>query len=183
MNIFDIIILAIALSIDAMIVSFSNGLIFNSQRIKKSLALAFTVGFFQFFMPIVGYFFTQPINEFVKPYSHWIVFLIFGMLGFKFIKDSFEVNKQSDQLFKKRYLLSVGVATSIDALFAGVYISLFSNIILYPALIIGIVTFINSTLGFWSSKFLKNLNSKFLERCGGSILIILGLKVLFTAIL
>ena len=90
MSWFDIIILAIALSIDAMIVSFSNGLIFNRRRTVNSLKLAFTVGFFQFLMPVIGYFFAQTVTTYIKPYSHWLVFLIFVFLGAKFIKDAFE---------------------------------------------------------------------------------------------
>lgn len=183
MSFFDIIVLAIALSIDAAVVSFFNGLIFKEQRIKKSLLLAFTVGFFQFGMPVIGYFFAQIVTQYVKPYSPWLIFGIFFILGAKFIHDAFDEEKDKDFIFRKRYLLAVGIATSIDALFAGVSISLSGISILYPSIIIGIITFINSMFGFWITNFIKSLSTKFLEITGGIILILLGFKVLFTALL
>lgn len=183
MSLFDIIVLAIALSIDATVVSFSNGLIFKEQRLKKSLMLASTVGFFQFIMPVIGYYFAQTVTQYVKPYSHWLIFGIFFILGVKFIHDAFNEEKDRDFIFNKRYLLAVGIATSIDALFAGVSISFSGISILYPSIIIGLITFINSMLGFWITNFIRHLSSKFLEISGGIILILLALKVLFTAFL
>lgn len=185
MTLFDIFILSIALSLDAMVVSFSNGLIFQKNRLKNSMLLAFTVGFFQFFMPIIGYSFTQFVTEYVKPYSHWLVFGIFFILGIKFIKDALSDSHATEEKhdFSTKYILTVGIATSIDALFAGVSISLASLPIIFPAIIIGIITFLNSMLGFWSANLIKHLSTKTLEISGGIILILLGFKVLFTAVL
>ena len=183
MSIFDIVLLALALSVDATVVSFSSGLLFKSKRLKLSLILAFTVGFFQFIMPLIGYFFTKPVTVYVKPYAHFIIFSIFVFLGLKFIKDSFKKSAVAQKSFKKRYVLLIGLATSIDALFAGVSISFCEIGILKPSLIIGVITFINSMLGFWLSEIFSSIKSKYLEIFGGLILIILGFKVLFTGIL
>ncbi|MBQ9688179.1 manganese efflux pump [bacterium] len=183
MSIVDILILAIALSIDASVVSFTNGLVFKEKRLIKSLILAFSVGFFQFFMPLVGYVFAQFVTDFVKPYSHWLIFSIFFILGVKFIKDAFNEQKQQESMCNAHYILAVSIATSIDALFAGVSISFSGLSVWLPSIIIGIVTFINSMLGFWSAKLIKNVSTKFLEITGGVILILLAFKVLFNALL
>lgn len=183
MSLFDILLLAVALSIDAVVVSFSNGLIFKQKRTVKSLSLASAVGFFQFLMPIIGFYFAHTVSTYVKPYSHWVVFVIFTFLGVKFIVDASEQGEKNSHNFDWKYIFTVGFATSIDALFAGVSI-LFSGInILIPALIIGFVTFINALLAFWVANLLKNFSTKSLEVLGGMILILLGFKVLFTAIL
>lgn len=180
MNILDVVILAIALSIDASVVSFSNGLIFTQNKKINSLMLACSVGFFQFLMPVVGFFAAQTVSKYVEPYDHWIVFGIFILLGAKFIKDSFKEEKQEQincyLCFK--YILLVSVATSIDALGAGVSIAFTKTNIWIPAVIIGIITFINSLIGFWSGYLFKKFPTKNLEISGGIILILLAFKVL-----
>lgn len=184
MNIFDILILAMALSIDACVVSFSNGLIFNKNKRTNSLILAASVGFFQFLMPVIGYFGAQSVSKYVEPYDHWVVFAIFVLLGLKFIKDAFknddgEKEEKIDCYFCFKYILLVSIATSIDALGAGVSIAFTKTPILFPAIVIGIVTFINSLLGFWGGYLFKKFPTKNLEISGGLILILLAFKILF----
>lgn len=181
MSAFDILILAIALSIDASVVSFSNGLIFTVNKRINSLILAFSVGFFQFLMPIIGYFLAQSIDKYVEPYDHWIVFIIFVLLGAKFIKDAYDTKEEKEQIrcyFCFSYILLVSIATSIDALGAGVSIAFSGTKILFPAIVIGCVTFLNSLFGFWSGYLFKKFPTKNLEISGGLILIILAFKVL-----
>ena len=64
MSLIDIILLAIALGIDCLIVSFSQGLVFNKNRTVNSLKLAFSMGFFQGFMPCIGYTGAEYIYDF-----------------------------------------------------------------------------------------------------------------------
>lgn len=185
MNTIDIIFLAIALSIDACVVSFSNGLVFTHNKRKNSLMLATAVGFFQFLMPIIGYFLAQSVNKYVEPYDHWIVFGIFILLGAKFIKDAFDEKKAEkiDCYLCFKYIFVVAVATSIDALGAGVSIAFSGTKILFPAIVIGVVTFINSLLGYWSGYLFKNFPTKNLEISSGVILILLAFKTLFESLM
>lgn len=184
MNTIDILILAIALSIDACVVSFSNGLIFTNNKRINSLILACSVGFFQFLMPVIGFFFAQSVNKYVEPYDHWIVFGIFVLLGAKFIKDAFKEEKEEkiDCYLCFKYICIVSVATSIDALGAGVSIAFTKTGIWFPAVVIGLVTFINSLLGFWSGYLFKKFPTRNLEISGGIILILLAFKILFESI-
>ncbi len=182
MSIVDIFILAIALSIDATVVSFSNGLIFTKNRTANSLLLAFSVGFFQFLMPVIGYFFANLVVDFVQPYSAFIVFIIFLVLGVKFIFDAFKNDDKDDTCQNNlcfKYILVVSVATSIDALSAGVSLSLSGVKIFFPSIVIGVVTFINSLIAFWTGNLFKNLQTKYLTIFGGVILIVLAFKILF----
>ena len=181
MSILDILVLALALSIDACVVSFSNGLVFTQNKRINSLMLAFAVGFFQFLMPVVGFFAAQTVSKYVEPYDHWIVFTIFVLLGAKFIKDAFKEEKEEkiDCYMCFKYILLVAVATSIDALGAGVSIAFTKTRIWFPAIIIGVITFINSLLGFWSGYLFKKFPTKNLEITGGLILIALAFKIVF----
>lgn len=184
MNTIDILILAIALSIDACVVSFSNGLIFTQNKRANSLILASSVGFFQFLMPIIGYFLAQSVNKYVEPYDHWVVFVIFVLLGAKFIKDAFKAEKKEklNCYFCFSYIFLISVATSIDALGAGVSIAFSGTKILFPAILIGIVTFINSLFGFWSGYLFKKFPTRNLEISGGVILICLAFKILLESL-
>lgn len=119
MNLIDLILLAIALGIDCLVVSFSQGLIFNTNRLKSSLQLALVMGVFQGGMPLIGYVGTDYMYKFVLPYSKWIVFGIFLVLGLKFILESFQTKKEEIQCIGLKCLIGLGVATSIDALVSG----------------------------------------------------------------
>lgn len=172
----EIILLALALSIDATVVSFSYGLSFNQNRAKTALLLAIFTGFFQGLMPCFGYFLTTFVKSYIAPYANIIVFTIFVFLGAKFIKEAFDKDKEKPNCISVPCLLLIGIATSIDAFSAGISLSLYGNHILKPALLITFITFINSLLGFKLGGRLKNLPTKALEITAGLILIGLGIK-------
>ena len=179
----DILILAIALSIDACVVSFSNGLIFTHNTKRNSLILAFSVGLFQFLMPLIGGLLANSVNKYVEPIAPWIVFGIFLMLGANFVRAALSNKEEEPEKivcsFCFKYILVVSVATSIDAMAAGASLYFSGTAILLPAILIGVVTFINSLIGFWSGQFFKKFPTKNLEISGGVILILLAIKVLF----
>ncbi|MCQ2755010.1 MAG: manganese efflux pump MntP family protein [bacterium] len=174
----EIILLALALSVDACVVSFSYGLTFNSNRSKNATLLALFTGGFQGLMPVIGYFLTSFVRSYIEPFSHWIIFGIFTYLGIKFIVEAFEKDKKKTLCISLGCLFMIGIATSIDAFSAGISLSLMGNKILKPALLIALITFINSILGFWLGGKLKHIPTKGLEISAGIILILLGLKAL-----
>jgi len=178
MSYLSIILLSIALSIDACIVSFSYGLAFTENRFKNAGSLAVCTGLFQGIMPVVGYFLTGFVKSFIAPYAEFIVFAIFTYLGVKFIKEAFDEEKEKQLCIDLKCLFLVGIATSIDAFSAGISLSLFGNRIIKPSFLIAFVTFVNSILGFNLGGKLKNLPSKGLNITAGILLIILGLKSL-----
>lgn len=179
MSYLSIFILALALSIDACVVSFSYGLKFNENKIKNALKLSLFTGFFQGLMPVIGYFLTNFVKTYIEPYADIIVFLIFTYLGIKFIKEANEKKTDSTFSIDFKTLLLIGIATSIDAFSAGISLSLYGNKILKPAILIGLVTFINSNSGYFIGNKLKRFPAKFLEIFAGILLIVLGIKALF----
>lgn len=174
----SIILLAIALSIDACVVSFSYGITFTQKRLKNALSLAICTGLFQGIMPTIGYYLTGFVKSFIEPYAGLIVFLIFTYLGVKIILEAFDKEREQQLCIDLKCLILVGIATSIDAFSAGITLSLFGNHILKPALLIAFVTFANSILGFALGGKLKHLPTKGLEIFAGLLLIALGVKAL-----
>jgi len=179
MSLFALILLAIALSIDACVVSFAHGLVLEQNKFKNSLLLASFTGVFQALMPLIGYFITQPLFKYVESASKWIVFAIFMYLGIKIIQEAFEDDKEIPTCLSLNCLLMVAVATSIDALAAGVSLSLTSTNIFKAIILIGTTTFFFSVGGYWSGCCLKKISTKYMEIFAGLILIFLSIKSLF----
>lgn len=177
MSLIDIILLSIALGIDCLIVSFSQGLIFKAQRAKNSLRLALSMGLFQGIMPIIGYIATDKIYNLINQYSRWIVFGVFFILGLNFILQAFsKIEKEKIQCIGIKCLISLSVATSIDALISGTTIKLTSTNLYIASIVIGLASFIMSLSGFWGGNYIKNIREKFLHIIGGIILLILAIK-------
>ncbi len=179
MNLAEIILLAAALGVDCLVVSFSQGLIFTQNRVKNSSALAITMGTFQAFMPCIGYLAAASVSRYIEPYAKWIVFAIFTILAIKFIYEAFQEKEDEICCIGLKCLVTLGLATSIDAMGAGVNLHLTSTPLMFSVIVIGFASVLMSLVGFWLGNFFKKLPSKFLEITGGLILLILGIKALF----
>ena len=75
-------------------------------------------------------------------------------------------------------MISLGVATSIDALVSGASLRLTGANLLIAGLVIGFVSFVMSLGGFWLGNFIKKIPSRYLEITGGVILILLAVKAI-----
>jgi len=179
MSLISLLLLAIALSVDACVVSFAHGLVLDGKRFKNALSLAVFTGGFQALMPLIGYYVTQSMLKYVEPFGKWLVFAIFMYLGIKIIQESYNPDREVPLCLSFRCLLLVGIATSIDALAAGVTLSLTSTNIFKAVSLIGLTTFLFSFAGYWCGCFMKKLSTKVLEIIAGVILIFLSIKSLF----
>ena len=179
MTLIEILILSVAMAIDALIVSFSFGLILDKRRLFYSLLLAVSFGFFQFLMPILGWGLSTVVYDFLSMYSKFVVFVVFMMLGIKFLKDSFENEEQAKiSCLSVACIVGLSFATSIDALAAGVSIKFKDMGILFPSISIGIITLVLSFFGFWSTKIFKKLPKKIVGCFGALLLIYLAIKAI-----
>ena len=182
MNFIEVFVLALALSVDAFIVSFSYGLVIKKKKGKSALKLATATGLGQWLMPILGWFGARSIYHQIEQVDHWIAFFVFLMLGLKVISDSLRKGDCEEKIAKVlslKILLLIGVATSIDAFVSGSMLYFMKQPVWSSALIIGAVTFINSCLGFNFCRLFKNFPKRILEISSGVILIALGCKVLY----
>ena len=162
----SIIIIAIALAMDAFSVSLTKG--FTQKNLTKSQILYYGLffGFFQFIMPVIGYICGTTISSFVSTVAPWIAFFL--LLAIEYIMDTFS--------FKELTLLAV--ATSIDAFAVGITFALLNMSLLLPCTIIGIVAFIFSISGIFIGKKLGNYFGDKFEILGGAVLILIGIKIL-----
>lgn len=185
----DILFLALALSVDAFVVALSYGLILKYHRFQNGLNIAFATAFGQFIMPVIGFYLTDSIHDYISEWDHWIGAGVFFLLGIKVIKDAFSPpdtssssNESSVQYLSLKMLILIGIATSIDALVAGISIYMnhqeHNSGVWLPAGMIGITTFICASLGFYLTNRFKHFNTKYLQIIAGLVLIGLGVKML-----
>ncbi len=178
----DVFLLALALSVDAFVVAFSYGLVIRKKKGVSALKIATATGLGQWIMPILGWYGARSVYKQIEAVDHWIAFFVFCVLGLKVIADSFRSCDNQEQLPPKldvKILLMIGVATSIDAFVSGSMLFFMKEPIGVSAMIIGVVTFINSCIGFNICRIFKKMPTKYLEISSGLILIGLGCKILF----
>jgi len=179
LNLFEIIILAIALGVDCLVVSFSQGLLIRFKRKKISNLLAVIMGAFQGGMPLISYILTGMVYDYIAPFAKSLVFGIFMFLGGKFIIEALRDEKTPlhGRIGYKVFIL-LGIATSIDALGAGISLKLTHTPLLLSCGIIAITSYLMSLTGFWSGNALKKFDTKYLEIGAGVILILFAIKAL-----
>lgn len=179
MKIWEIILIALGVSMDAFAVSICKGLSCKDKPLKTGLVCGSWFGAFQFLMPVIGFFVGSLFAGFIESFDHWIAFALLSIIGANMIKEAFskEEEKVSNELsFLKMFVFAI--ATSIDALAVGVTFALLKVNIWVCAGIIGICTFSFSFIGaFIGRKFGEKFKSK-AELLGGIILIVLGIKIL-----
>lgn len=182
----EIWLLAIGLAMDCFAVSIASGIILKRTRWKPMLIMAFAFGFFQAFMPFIGWMFAKSFSHLIESVDHWIAFAILSFLGGRMIMESFK-EEESCRLFNPanpKVILTMAIATSIDALAIGISFAFLGiqeyTAILPPVLIIGFVSFVMSLAGLiFGVRFGNGIARKLkAEMWGGIILIIIGLKIL-----
>jgi len=183
-NIFEIILIAIGLAMDAFAASVCKGLSIKKMQWVKASIIALYFGGFQALMPLIGFILGTSFQNMVNNISHWIAFTFLTFIGGNMIKDSFrdEPQMQSDNI-DIRTMLLLAIATSLDALAVGVTFAFLRINILLAIFIIGIITFFISLIGVKiGNQFGDKFQSK-AELTGGIILILIGLKVLLEYLL
>ncbi len=174
---------SIGLSMDACAVSISNGMCFGNINKKQIISTAAAFGFFQAFMPLLGYMVGSTFSDTVAFLDHWIALILLGLIGGKMIAEALKelkcpeacLNVEKNLTIKT--LLLQAIATSIDALAVGIGFAVMKVDIFNAALSIGIITFINSIIGSNLGKKFGELFKQKAEILGGAILVFIGLKI------
>jgi len=175
----EVLLLAIALSMDAFAVSIGLG----SKHKKKQTTLALMAGayfgIFQALMPLVGYLGGKGVLGWIEAYAPWVAFLLLALIGGKMIYESFTEGIEEDIAnITHRVMLILAIATSIDAMAAGFALTLLDVGPFVACLIIGVTTYLFSVVGvFVGTKSGTWLESK-AEAFGGVVLVLIGLKIL-----
>ena len=175
----EVLLLSFALSMDAFAVSIGLGV--KSQTFDKKLALKVGLffGFFQAFMPLVGYLASIGLGSFITEIDHWVAFVLLAGIGGKMLYESYQEKTEEEiAIVTNKVLLLLAIATSIDAMAAGFTLGLLDLNPFLSMLLIGVITFLFS----FSGVFVGTKGGSFLEdkaeKLGGIVLIGIGLKIL-----
>lgn len=182
MNMGELFILAMGLSMDAFAVSVCKGLSLGSIRWKHMSIAGAWFGGFQFLMPIAGYYLGSFFTEFITSYNYWVSSILLTLIGINMLRESMEKTKPIDASMTLCSMLILAIATSIDAMAVGITFAFMDVSILPAALTIGCVTFICSASGVKAGSIFGLKYKTKAERAGGIVLIAIGLKILLTGL-
>ncbi len=187
MSTFSLIILSLALAMDATAIAISNGMACNaSGKLKQGLCTALAFAFAQGLMPVLGYILGHTVGDYIAAFDHWLAFLILGFLGIKMIIDCWRNRNQQDEIcliLSPRLLITQAIATSLDALAVGISLAVMQVSIIESASIIAAITFGCAAIGFYFGHLGRSLFKKWALAFGGIILIIIGLRILIEGLL
>ena len=172
--------IAVAVSMDALVVSITNGCMMREFRVRHALRIAFFFGFFQALMPLIGWLAGISLAGYIRTFDHWIAFALLLVIGVKMIWECRKVDSDSSSRDCLHFptLLLLSIATSIDALAVGVSFALLDTTIFYPIAVIGGITFVICFVGVASGSKMSHFHGGKLDAAGGIILILIGLKIL-----
>ena len=181
MQILEALTLAFAMSMDAFAVSVCKGLAMKRANVKSSLICGAWFGGFQALMPALGYCLGMLFASYVQTYAPFIACVLLVLIGANMLKEAFEkdcdcCNSSADLSFKTMFVMAI--ATSIDAMAAGITIALNGQSILLNVTLIGAVTFAMSAMGVQIGNVFGSRFEKKAQFVGGAILVLLGLKTL-----
>lgn len=180
MGVPELIITAIALSMDAFAVAICKGLAMKKTRLQEMAIVGLWFGSFQALMPLIGYFLGSAFEKYIVAVDHWIAFGLLLLIGVLMIKESFDKKEErADGSLCFKTMLIMAIATSIDALAVGISYGILPEVNIWVAISsIGIITFILSAIGVKIGNLFGAKYKSRAELTGGIVLVLIGLKIL-----
>ena len=207
MSVWEVVLLAVALAMDACAVAMTNGMSYPKMKFPRALLIGGLFGFFQFLMPVIGYFITGIVADaFLSTFeaiSGWISFALLAFLGGKMLFENIRewrckkgenggvmgVCERATPLTVGKLLVQA-VATSIDALAVGVTLQMaeISKGLAFggvwgATLVIGLITLILSVGAVYIGKAIGNKLADKAGIFGGAVLCAIGIKILIESLL
>ena len=174
----DLLLIGIGLSMDAFAVAIGRGLSLQKVKPQQALTVGLYFGGFQALMPLIGYFLGSRFENLIRSFDHWCVFGLLAVIGINMIRESFGDFEKAGRSEDHQQLIVLALATSIDALAAGIGFGAMGINIGMAISVIGIITFVLSTIGVWLGHALGHKYQSRAEFVGGLVLIGIGIKTL-----
>ena len=185
MHLYEILGIAIELAMDAFAVAIATGISLRQVNFRQGFRLSFHFGLFQALMPVIGWFLGSAIQTYVEQYAHWLAFGLLALVATNMLWEAITTDEEEEDLEPRDAtrgirLVTLSVATSIDALAVGLSMSMLKLPILLPAIIIGIVAVGFTLFGLLLGNKIANLPrlSTLAEVTGGIVLWLIGFNIL-----
>lgn len=180
MGLLELILIAVGLSMDAFAVAVCKGLSTKKLTFRHYITIGLWFGGFQAIMPTIGYLLGSTFEQYITALDHWIAFVLLTLIGAGMIREA--LSKEEDTVndsFSFMTMLLLALATSIDALAVGITFALLPDVNIFAAVcFIGSITFILSAIGLKIGNVFGLRYKAKAEFAGGTILILIGLKIL-----
>jgi putative Mn2+ efflux pump MntP len=178
--------IAVGLAMDALAVSIAVGMGLSQVTPRHTFRMAFHFGLFQFLMPIIGWTAGVQLSHTLHQYDHWAALFLLSLVGCKMLYEAW--NKGRGALEKGgltpvsdptrgMMLVTLSLATSLDALAVGASMALLGVSVWMPSVIIGLLTAALSALGITFGGWFGRRWQRWAEIAGGCVLILMGLKI------
>lgn len=179
MDTLDILIIALALGMDAAAVSLGAACAGYAGNRRAVFRLSFHFGLFQALMPLLGYFLGISFAAHVQAVAHWIAFALLVFVGGRMVISGMDKSCETNQKDPSRgmTMVALSIAVSIDAMAVGISFALMEVAIWMPVLIIGLVTSAVSWLAIRIGRSLGDLFGRSMEIVGGLVLVGIGIRV------
>lgn len=181
MNLVELFLIAVGLSMDAFAVSVCKGLAMKKCTFSKAALVGVYFGGFQALMPLIGFILGVQFKDIITSIDHWIAFILLGLIGANMVREalgSCDECEEADDSLDVKTMLGLAVATSIDALAVGVTFA-FLRVNIVPAVcFIGVITFTLSAAGVKIGNVFGTKYQTKAEIIGGIILVLMGCKIL-----
>ena len=176
--------LAVSLAMDCFTVSITGGIIIRRVCWRTCLLMAFFFGLFQALMPLIGWYGASHFSHLIEQFDHWIAFGLLSFLGIRMIKEGMgDEDKCCFNPHRLKVILTLAIATSIDALAVGVSFAFMENVKVLPScILIGCTTFVISFAGAMLGSRIPGGSGKKAGVLGGLVLIGIGLKLLIEGV-
>ena len=179
MSLMELFLIAVGLSMDAFAVSVCKGLSVRKATVKHALCVGLYFGGFQALMPLIGYLLGTQFESVITSVDHWIAFCLLAFIGGNMIREALSREEEKlDDSFSFRTMMTLAVATSIDALAMGVTFAFLRVDIVPAVLLIGATTFVLSAVGLKVGNVFGAKYKARAELFGGVVLVLMGLKIL-----
>ena len=180
-DLISLLFIALGLSADCFAVAVSGSIALRRVSPLQVLRVALSFGVFQALMPVLGWLAGRTVVDIISTYDHWVAFVLLAGVGGKMIWESFrseEGRNSNSDITRGFLLLTLSVATSIDALAVGLSFAFLQVNIALASVAIGIVACIVTAVAFLIGMRLGSIIEKRAEFVGGAVLIAIGVRIL-----
>ena len=180
---FSVFLIAIGLSADCFAVALSTGIANKNHSWWQIIRVSLFFGLFQGSMPVLGWLAGKTIVEYIADYDHWVAFGLLVIVSCRMFWEAFRPEKEEVKAIdvtKGLILLTLSLATSIDALAVGLSFAFLEIDIATAGMTIGIVAFVITAIGFILGSKVSSLIGRRAIIIGGIILLVIALRILLS---